>query len=183
MKVVLLCIALFTLNACSGLISNVHPTIGWQAVYKHDQNGVPISGSIETLINGIRKGYSVRVGWGWEKDIRGSLVRLEHVAEPVFLSIIQERLVSVVIDPHPLLDSYLNIEQQTIRNSGQIWQCVLTSNGSFNAKVFSRKTGELIKDWPQRHTMTWFLESPLNPSEKSADPLYRAPNLDSHNLN
>jgi hypothetical protein len=133
---------------------------GWKAVYKHDDNGKPVSGSLDSLIAGIRNGYQVRVGWGWERKLGDSTVRLEHIAEPLFLTIIQEKNVSVVIDAHPLLKSYLDIQQQKFGEGGHFWQCVLTTQGSFNAQVHNRSTGELVKDWPQKHRMTWFLEYP-----------------------
>ncbi|MEM9933520.1 MAG: hypothetical protein AAF824_07900 [Bacteroidota bacterium] len=146
---------------------------GWQAVYKHDEDGLRVAGSIDTLIQGIRKGYDVRVGWGWHRtlsdperiaQIGDSSLSIEHMAEPVFLTIIQEKDVSVVIDAHPLLSSYFTVEGQTFREGGHIWQCVLTTQGTFNAKVFNRATGELMQDWPQTHRMTWFLDYPIHSS-------------------
>lgn len=143
---------------------------GWKAVYKHDENGNRISGSLDSLIAGIRGGYEVRVGWGWEKALGDSIARLEHMAEPLFLSIIQEKDVSVVIDPHPLLSSYLKLGDQTMRDEYVIWQCVLTTKGEFNAKIFDGATGELVRDYPQTHRMTWFLEYPDKRSKTG--PLY-----------
>ena len=175
MKNTLICAIVFFISGCStfNFKQNSIETYGGQVVYKHDKGGNPISGNLETLINGIRSGYSVRVGWGWEKNIRGSQMKLEHVAEPVFLSIIQDNLVSAVIDPHPLLENYLNLENQSFRKEGEVWQSILTTNGSFNAMIFSRTTGELIKDWPQRQMMTWYLEYPLHLIDKITEPLYR----------
>lgn len=149
------------------------PTVetGWKAVYKHDENGKPISGNIDSLIMGIRNGLDVRVGWGWEKTLGDSLVRLEHMAQPLFLSVIQEKNVSAVIDAHPLLKSYIGIDHQEIREGGHIWQCVLTTKGTFNAQLHNRSTGVLERDMPQRHKMTWFLDYP-NPPIKNNTPLY-----------
>jgi hypothetical protein len=147
-------------------------SFGWKAVYKHDENGQVVDGTMDDLIEGIRKGYNVRVGWGWEKKLGDSLVRLEHMAEPVFLTIIQEKQVSVVIEAHPLLSSYIDIENQTIGEGSHTWQCVLTTQGEFNAQVHHRATGELIKNWPQRQRMTWFLDYPSTHKQKGK-PLFR----------
>ena len=141
---------------------------GWKAVYKHDENGEQIKGSLDSLIAGIRSGYSVRVGWGWEKEIGDSIVRLEHMATPIFLTILQEKEVSVVIDAHPLLQSYIELGSQRFREGGHTWQCVLTTKGTFNAQVHHRATGELIRDWPQRQRMTWFLDYPCNNSSMNS---------------
>jgi len=133
---------------------------GWQAVYKHGKDGTPISGSIDSLIAGIRNGYDLRVGWGVFVEREDTTIVIEHMATPLFLTIIQEKDVSVVIDAHPILKSYWRIEEQEFREGGDIWQCVLNTKGVFNAQVYSRTTGELINDWPQRKIMTWFVDYP-----------------------
>ena len=152
-------------NDNPGTASEEPSKAGWSAVYKHDENGQAIEGSLDSLISSIRNGYDVRVGWGWEKEISDSLVRLEHMAEPLFLTIIQETHVSVVIDAHPLLASYIDIDNQKIGEGGHIWQCVLTTKGEFNAQVHNRATGELMRDWPQKQRMTWFVEYPVREHE------------------
>ena len=133
---------------------------GWRAVYKHDESGRALEGDIDDLIAAVRNGYDIRVGWGWEKELGDSLVRLEHMAEPLFLTVIQEENVSVVIDAHPLLASYIDVGNQRLGEGGHIWQCVLTTQGEFNAQVHHRATGELMRDWPQRQRMTWFVDYP-----------------------
>jgi hypothetical protein len=150
----------FLFYSCESIDSKQTKSTGWKTVYKHDENVHPLEGSIDSLIAGIRKGYDMRIGWGWEKPLGDSILKLEHVAEPLFTSIIQEKSVSVVIDPHPLLKSYVHSQAQTIGEGGHIWQCVLTTSGTFNAQVYHRSTGQLINDWPQRHRMVWYLEYP-----------------------
>lgn len=161
-QVVLVAIVLgfMLLHSCGLIDSKRAPSGGWKAVYMHSENGQSIDGNIDSLIAGIRKGYAMRIGWGWEKQLGDSILKLEHVAEPLFTSIIQGKSVSVIIDPHPLLKSYVHSQAQTIGEGGHIWQCVLTTSGTFNAQVFHRSTGELINDWPQRHRMIWYLEYP-----------------------
>lgn len=158
--VVAITLMMNVLTACDYSSPNKDSKLGWQMVYQHDENGTSLKGSINSLIAGIRNGYDVRVGWGWEKELGDSLVKIEHMADPIFLTIIQEKDVSVIIDAHPLLQSYIKIDSQSLDDSGDLWQCVLTTQGTFNAKVYSRTTGELIKDWPQRHRISWFLQYP-----------------------
>ncbi len=145
---------------------------GWRAVYRNDGNGKPIEGNKDSLIAGIRNGYDVRIGWGWERERGDSILRLEHVAKPLYLSIIQDKHVSAIIDPHPLLQSYIDIDKQAFGEGGHIWQCIMTTKGTFNAQVYDRSNGELLKDWPQNHKMTWFVEYPPNP-ENNNTPLYK----------
>ena len=84
------------------------------------------------------------------------------MANPIFLTVIQEKDVSAIIDMHPMLKSYIHAENQVFDDTGHFWQCVLTTQGTFNAQVYHRAGGNMIKDWPQRHRMTWFLEYPLD---------------------
>lgn len=169
---IVICLLLVTLSCDSSQKTTKEASsTGWTAVYQNDENGETIKGNINTLISGIRNGYDVRVGWGWESERGDSLLRIEHMAQPLFTLIIQEKNVSAVIDAHPLLATYIDIDNQTFREGGHMWQCVLTSKGTFNAKVYHRTTGELLNDWPQRHKMTWFLEYPTGTKSQS-QPLY-----------
>lgn len=153
--------------------SSVATVSGWTLVYKHDKTGQKIAGDKAQLIHAIRSGYSVRVGWGWERTREDALLRLEHMATPIFLSVIQEKDIAAVIDAHPLLESYFDIQQQTFREGGHIWQCVLSTTGTFNAKVYHRATGELLRDMPQRHHMSWFVEFPADVPSSKSPPLFQ----------
>lgn len=94
---------------------------GWTAVYSHDENGKVTSGTMSELLDGLRKGYSAKIGWAWTRQIGDSTVTLEHFAEPIFLTIIQQKDVSAIINPHPLLISYIDIDQQKFDNPKNIW--------------------------------------------------------------
>ncbi len=172
-KVIWLCIACTVfISSCSSPQQESTSSGGWRSVYKNDEDGSPIRGDKDELIRAIRNGYDVRVGWGWEHTIGDSLVRLEHMAEPLFTIVIQEKHVSVVIDAHPLLKNYFDIDQQSFREGGAIWQTVLTTQGTFNAQVYDRSSGELLKDWPQTHQMTWFVDYPNTAQYETNIPLY-----------
>ena len=150
-------VLLFLFFSCQPTGFSGHST--WKPIYKHDEKGNPIFGNKEELINGIRAGQSLRIGWGWKKEIGDSIVILEHVADPIFVTILQEKEVSAIINAHPLLNNYRSLNGQNFREEGDIWQCVLTTTGTFNAKLFDRQQDTLLRDWPQRHRMTWFLET------------------------
>ncbi|MFZ5973237.1 MAG: hypothetical protein ACOYXA_16745 [Bacteroidota bacterium] len=78
---------------------------GWTLVYSHDENGKPVAGTKDELFDGLRKGYSLKVGWSWTRTLGDSTVTLEHFAEPIFTTIIQKKHLSIVIPAHPLLKS------------------------------------------------------------------------------
>lgn len=164
-----LCIVLF-ISACHTVVNTKDST--WKAVYKHNQDGQTMAGNIDSLIAGIRAGYDVRVGWGWQGEFGDSILSLEHLATPIFMSIIQQKHVSAIINAHPLLESYKDIQQQRFAKGGHIWQCILSTEGTFNAQVFDRSADSLIRDLPQKHTITWFLDCPAQPEFTSSTPLF-----------
>lgn len=171
----LLVLSMFMLS-CQPTTSNPeseHQPDGWQLAYKHDEEGNPITGNKQDLIQAIRAGYSVRIGWGWEREREGELLHLEHMATPLYLSIIKDEVVSAIIDAHPLLESYIDEQKQVFSEAGNYWQCIMTSQGTFNARVYHRGTGELLKDWPQRHILSWFVEYPSHPNPAAAAPFYQ----------
>lgn len=175
-KIALYAICAPLLLSCNGPVQKTQDLekvkSGWKVVYKSNEEGKAIEGNIDSLIAGIRNGYDVRIGWGWQRERGDSTLRLEHVAKPLYLSIIQDKNVSAIIDPHPLLQSYIDIDRQAFGEGGHIWQCVMTTKGTFNAQVYDRSNGELLKDWPQNHKMTWFVEYPTN-TNSITTPLYK----------
>ena len=54
---------------------------GWQKVFHNDANGNTISGDKSKLLEAIRLGYPIRIGWGSN--------RVEHVTEADFLTIFE----------------------------------------------------------------------------------------------
>lgn len=150
-----------------GWFISAHAASGWTAVYRHDSDGQRVDGDIQHLIDAVRNGYAIRIGWGWQREIGGRTHTLEHIATPVFLTVIEEEHVSAVIDAHPLLERYPDLKRQKLAAPGQVWQCVLVTTGEFNARVFDWQTGANVRDWPQRQRMTWFVEYP--PAGHAAD--------------
>jgi len=145
----------------------------WEILYKHNEKGQALQGSKQALIAAIRKGYDIKVGWGFQ-SAKDSSVRLEHIAIPHFLSIVKEQDVIAIIHEHGLLDSYLS-DTPKIRIPVQVWRCVLSTKGTFNAIYYPEDGSAPPKDFPQRHIMTWFAQAPAVQLEGSR-PLFSTNN-------
>jgi hypothetical protein len=52
----------------------------------------------------------------------------------------------------------MDLSKQEFDNLAHTWQCILTTTGTFNAIVYSRSSGEIVKNWPHRQKMVWYLE-------------------------
>jgi hypothetical protein len=63
---------------------------GWQMVFQNDANGQVTFGDKSKLIDAVRLGYPVRIGWGSN--------RVEHVAEADFLTIFEGKEVFAQIN-------------------------------------------------------------------------------------
>lgn len=130
---------------------------GWRAVFKHDPEGRRLGGDKQQLIDGIRRGLSVRLAWG-VRHPRDSTRSVEHTALPVFLTIVDDAEVFVQVAEHLALADYWDPANQGIGDPRLTWSAVLGTTGTFNALWYNRASGELVRRLPQRVTITWYLE-------------------------
>ncbi len=154
----------------NSIISSNPDSSGWQTALRTLPDGTVIEGSKSELIDGLRKGYSLRVAWGWENGDK----QLEHVADPIWTNIINENEVIINLDPQVLsrIDwekEYAHYEDSALHNYE--WRVVISTNGSFDAVWYNRATNEIYRRMPQTHLMSWMLEYPENRTEP-AKPLF-----------
>jgi len=130
----------------------------WQIAYKHDRDGKPLKGSKEKLFAAIRAGKSVRIGWGWYNEKRD--ISIEHLADPVWLAIIDQKEVMAHLEPQILAainwdDASTSYEDSTLLDKE--WRVVINTNGSFDAVWYSRKEEKVTRRAPQKQVLTWFV--------------------------
>lgn len=131
----------------------------WEVALKTNKNGKPIEGSKAKLIQAIRNGKDIKIGWGSKGQTRS----IEHLSEPIWLGILNEQEVMAKLHPQ-LLGGTIDWENLTSNYSNtkvlqQEWRVVLTTKGSFDAIWYDRKGDTLIKHVPQQHPMTWFVST------------------------
>ncbi|MBO3700520.1 hypothetical protein [Roseivirga sp. E12] len=76
-------VVLITLS-CSAPTSEVET---WQLVYRNDSNGEALSGNKAELIDAVRNGLPIRIGFGGRSQV-DTTRSVEHTADAQFLSII-----------------------------------------------------------------------------------------------
>ena len=106
--------------------------LDWEMAYKNDKNGNAIEGSKQTLINAIRQGVPVRIGWG----AKGADHSIEHISEPIWIAILDQQEVIAHLDPQVL--SVINWVELSASYSDSTklkeeWRVVLTTKGEFDA--------------------------------------------------
>ena len=142
-------------------------TSGWQLVYKNDVNGQALFGKKEQLLDVVRLGYPIRIGWGSN--------RVEHVAPADFLTIFDGQEVFAQIKPiigqAPQVNgNSLKISFRTNNN----WVKMASTNG-FSAGLMTDYMQDTIVGGGERYTATtWYVNYPANPIQIEARPLWRA---------
>ncbi|MFC4721018.1 hypothetical protein ACFO5O_01690 [Geojedonia litorea] len=103
-----------------------------EILLKTDFDGNVVEGSIQNLIDNIRAGEKIRVGWNLDFDNDGK-VDLEHWIDANFLSILNGHVFNQI---EPIYAQGPNIElpQIQIRNSNLMWTAIVGTNG----KLISR---------------------------------------------
>ncbi len=134
------------------------PKEEWIIALKTDRDGNVMSGSKEKLINAIRGGSDLKLGWGWKTEDKS----LEHVAIPNWIGILNEKEVYVYLD-HQVLSSIdwenLRPHYQDSSLVGKEWRVAISTDGSFDAVWIDRENNTLERRMPQNHIMTWWTKS------------------------
>ena len=64
---------------------------GYVIAYKNDKEGNTIAGSKQRLIESIRGGAEIKIGWGG----KGKSHSIEHLSEPIWIAVLNEAEVMV----------------------------------------------------------------------------------------
>lgn len=154
---------------CAALLS-VSASAQWHLAFKNSSNGDVLQGSKEALIKSIRQGANVRIAWGTTSS-RNENQWVEHIADPHFLTVTSGKEVFVQLPEHIAQTSYWNEEFQDFGSPQVLWRGLMSTTGRFMAVWYNRYTGETIRRYPQRVTMSWFVDTP--PTEQTITPLYK----------
>ena len=165
---------LLLLGACQ----SATPTAGWQLVYRNDAAGNATFGDKAALLDAVRLGYPIRIGWGSN--------RVEHVAEAEFLTIFDGEEVFAQIAP--IVGQAPRIDGDTLKVRFRLknhWTKIAGSNGFSTAFMTDYMQDTIVGGGDDRYTATsWYVNYPLgaNP-EIEARPLWReaSPNWEKWN--
>lgn len=131
---------------------------GWSLAYRHDTQGKPLDGSKEALFAAIRAGRPVKIGWGAAINREGQSLSVEHLADPVFLTIMSQDHVVAQLPEHIAQRSYWNADNPFFEEGAVMWRGEMSTTGSFDAIWVHRGTGETMRRYPQRAALSWFVQ-------------------------
>lgn len=129
---------------------------GWVALYKNDTDGTSIAGSKEALLAAIRAGQPIHLAWGASTVRDGQTKSVEHLATPVFITIIDGKEVVVQLPEHIAQRSYWYPDRALFDDNAIMWRGLMSTTGTFDAIWVNRATGEVTRRSPQRAAITWF---------------------------
>ena len=140
----------------------------WEIAYKNDKDGNALVGSKQELINAIRLGVPVKIAWGG----KGSKHSIEHISEPIWIAILDEKEVIAHLEPQVL--SVIDWDSLSAKYSDssklkEEWRVVISTKGEFDAIWYDKKENRQIKRIPQNHTISWFVK---NSTEAQANPFF-----------
>lgn len=155
-----------------------HSNAGWQKVFQNDEKGATTFGDKSKLIDAVRLGYPIRIGWGSN--------RVEHVADADFLTIFEGEEVfaqiKTIVGQAPRIDGdSLKIRFRTQNH----WTNIAGTNG-YTTSIMTDYMQDTLAggDRDQSRSSTWYVQYPNRPSnEIKAEPLWRntSPNWEKWN--
>jgi len=147
--------------------SSTPTTSGWQLVYKNDANGQAIFGKKEQLLDAVRLGYPIRIGWGSN--------RVEHVADADFLTIFNGTEVFAQIKPIIGQRPQVNGDSLKIAfRANNQWLKMAGTNGYATSLMTDYLQDTIVGNNERFSATTWYVNYPANPQNIVARPLWRA---------
>jgi len=150
------------------LSCNSSPThAGWQKVFQNDTNGNATFGDKSKLVDAVRLGYPVRIGWGSN--------RIEHVADASFLTIFEGEEVFAqiksIVGQAPRIDGdTLKIRFRTQNH----WTKMAGTNGHGTAFMTDYFNDTIVGGGTDRYgETTWYVLYPSHQLDIEARPLWR----------
>lgn len=140
---------------------------GWQKIYANDPEGNTTFGKKSQLIEAVRLGYPVRIGWG--------STRVEHVAEAEFLTIFQGEEVfaqiNAIVGQAPRIDGDSLKIRFRMKNH---WTKIAGTNGYSTAFMTDYLKDTIVGGGNDRYTgTTWYVNYPPSRLSIEARPLWR----------
>ncbi|MEO0422633.1 MAG: hypothetical protein AAF184_09880 [Pseudomonadota bacterium] len=129
----------------------------WRLLYRHDAQGRALEGSLDALHRAVRAGHAIHVGWGLEVVRDGQTPRsVEHLAAPVFITIVDQHHVAAQLPEHIGQRGYWNVEDAFFDDPAVLWRGLMTTQGTFDAVWVDRSSGEAKRRSPQRAALSWY---------------------------
>jgi len=149
---------------------NLH-TCGWQKVLVNDANGEVIFGDKQKLVDAVRLGYSVRIGFGGKP--------IEHFADAKFLTVVDGNIIKgeVFAQISTIVGQMPTMEQDSFKmrfRTWNHWTKMAGTNGYATAFMTDYQQDTLVGGGNDRYrTTAWYVNYPCHPADIEPTPLIR----------
>ena len=144
----------------------------WKVVYRHNSNGAKILGDKQSLIDAVRNGYPIRIGFGG-RSARDSLRSVEHVADAQFLTIANGKEVFAQITP--IFGQTPNLEQDSLSiklKHENTWTMIIGTNGERSTLSKTLHVEDQKESGESKRGATWYAKVPQGMNLIDSNPLW-----------
>ena len=150
-------------SSCQGVEKS---NTGWQKVFQNDAEGNAIYGDKSNLIDAVRLGYPIRIGWGGR--------RVEHVADADFLTILNGEVFAQI---KSIVGQAPSIQNDSVKIRFRLqnhWTKMAGTNGYYTSIMTDYFQDTLVGGGVDRYTATtWYVLQPDHDLDIKALPLWR----------
>ncbi|WP_422860891.1 hypothetical protein ACOKFD_08870 [Flagellimonas sp. S174] len=126
LKTIVLVLSIFVLAGCEKQKETRFQE--WQLVYENDATGNAVNGSLDELVQSVKKGKPIRISWEMGNYENGTGVH--HTAEVKFSTIMKDSVVFAQIEP--IIAQVPDLEENTIAFYSTVRWCMLASTNGIN---------------------------------------------------
>ncbi|WP_435623088.1 hypothetical protein [Flagellimonas sp.] len=143
----------------------------WQLIYKNSADGTPLFGNKQDLLNAIRNGNPVKIGFGGQLR-KDTTLTIEHVFEAHFFTILNDT--DVYAQMLPIIGQTPLIEKDTtnIVFRETHWNILVGTNGFSDRLTMSLAKDTILGHNQRNMNVSWFVKQGPSSEEKGI-PLWK----------
>lgn len=127
----------------------------WELIYENDSDGKAIQGNLNELMQAIRGGAEIRVGW-LHQSPEQPIIKVEHLANAKFVTIMSDQTVFAQIDP--IIGQTPDFKKQLILLKENLeWSFIASSNGLQESMLRNLSSGEVLDHQRRRWGIKWYV--------------------------
>lgn len=130
----------------------------WRHVYTSDPQGADAGGNRQHLIDALRRGSPLRVGWG-EADADGKWA-VEEFADAEFTNLMNGRDVVAQLSSAMIQTNYTDAAKAGLRDPAMAWHALASTDGRLEALMVETATGKVTRKLVQRTHFHWYAFGP-----------------------
>lgn len=130
----------------------------WRHLYTSDPQGQDAGGSRQHLLDALRRGSPLRVGWG-EADADGKWA-VEEFADAEFTNLMNGRDVVAQLDSAMIQTHYTDATKAGLRDPALSWHALASTDGRLEALMVETATGKVTRKLVQRTHFHWYAFAP-----------------------